>query len=50
LWQSKWRIITLVFDAGNLQKTYEDTKSKGIEIEPPRTAVWDGDGEIVQPK
>lgn len=34
--------ITMVFDVDNLQKTYEEIKSKGIEIEPPRTADWGG--------
>lgn len=32
----------MVFDTDNIKKTYEDIKSKGIEIEPPRTAHWGG--------
>ena len=47
--------ITIVFDADDLQKTYEEIKAKGIDIEPPRTADWGGqelvfndpDGNIV---
>ena len=34
--------ITIVLDADDLRKTYEEFKSKGIEIEPPRTADWGG--------
>lgn len=34
--------ITMVFDADDLQKTYEEILSKGIRIDPPRTTDWGG--------
>lgn len=34
--------ITMVFMADDLQKTYEEIKNKGINIDPPRTADWGG--------
>ena len=34
--------ITMVFNADDLQKTYEEILSKGIKIDPPRTADWGG--------
>lgn len=34
--------ITMVFNADDLQKTYEEILSKGFKIEPPRTADWGG--------
>lgn len=47
--------ITMVFDAEDLQATYEEIKSKGITIDPPKQADWRGqeltlkdpDGNIV---
>ena len=47
--------ITIVFTADDLKKTYEEIKSKGINIDPPRRADWGGqklelndpDGNIV---
>lgn len=47
--------ITIVFIADGLEKTYEEIKSKGIAIDPPRRADWGGqelvfkdpDGNIV---
>jgi catechol 2,3-dioxygenase-like lactoylglutathione lyase family enzyme len=34
--------ITIVFEVDDLQKTYEEIISKGINIDPPRTADWGG--------
>lgn len=34
--------ITIVFHTDDLQETYEKIKSKGIDIDPPRTADWGG--------
>lgn len=34
--------ITIVFKADDLQKTYEEIKSKGVSIDPPRRADWGG--------
>lgn len=34
--------ITIVFKADDLQQTYEEIKSKGINIDPPRRADWGG--------
>ncbi len=47
--------VTIVFRADDLQQTYEEIKSKGIKIDPPRIADWGGqemvfndpDGNIV---
>lgn len=32
----------LVFDCDDLDKTYEELLTKGLNIDPPRTAVWGG--------
>lgn len=47
VWDKKWGettagYITMVFKADNLNKTYEEIKSKGLDIDPPRTADWGG--------
>lgn len=34
--------VTLVFDCDGHQKTYEDLKGKGVELDPPSVAVWGG--------
>jgi len=34
--------ITIVLKAEDLQKTYEEIKSKGISIDLPRRADWGG--------
>ena len=35
--------ITVVFETDDLSKTYEDIKSNGINIDPPRKADWGGE-------
>lgn len=35
--------ITMVFDTDDLQKTFEEIKGKGIDIEPPKTTDWGGE-------
>ena len=47
VWDEKWGkatagYITIVFKVDDINKTYEEIKSKGIDIEPPRTADWGG--------
>lgn len=47
--------ITVVLDSNDVEKTYEEIKNKGFEINPPKTADWGGkelilndpDGNIV---
>lgn len=47
--------VTVVLETDDVYKTYEEIKSKGIMIDPPRTADWGGqelvfkdiDGNIV---
>ncbi|MGI6173778.1 MAG: VOC family protein [Christensenellales bacterium] len=47
--------ITIVLNADDVQSTYEEIKSRGIETDPPKTADWGGkelvlrdpDGNIV---
>ncbi|MEY8312041.1 VOC family protein [Oscillospiraceae bacterium 42-9] len=47
--------VTIVLNSDSVQKTYEELKAKGFELEPPKTAVWGGqeltfkdpDGNIV---
>jgi len=34
--------VTLVFDCDDHDKTYEDLKQKGVELDPPKTAAWGG--------
>ncbi|MGI6102940.1 MAG: VOC family protein [Bacillota bacterium] len=34
--------ITIVLKAEDLQKTYEEIKSRGVSIDPPRRADWGG--------
>ena len=34
--------VTVVLETDNVQKTYAEIKSKGIDIAPPRTADWGG--------
>ena len=34
--------ITIVFIVDNIKNTYEEIKSKGINIDPPRRADWGG--------
>ena len=47
--------VTVVLETDDVQKTYEEIRAKGIEIDPPQTADWGGqelvfkdpDGNIV---
>ena len=34
--------VTFVFDCDDHDKTYEELKQKGIELDPPKTASWGG--------
>lgn len=34
--------VTVVLETDDVQKTYAEIKSKGIVIDPPRTADWGG--------
>ena len=34
--------VTFVFNCDNHDKTYEELKQKGVELDPPKTAVWGG--------
>ena len=34
--------VTLVFDCDDHDKTYEALREKGVELDPPKTAVWGG--------
>jgi len=34
--------VNLVFGCDDLDKTYEELKAKGVNLEPPVTAVWGG--------
>ncbi len=34
--------VTLVFDCDDHQKTYEELKEIGVELDPPSVAVWGG--------
>jgi predicted enzyme related to lactoylglutathione lyase len=34
--------VTLVFDCDDHDKTYQELKEKGVELDPPKTAVWGG--------
>ncbi len=40
--------VTLVFDCDDHQRTYEELKRKGIELDPPSIAVWGGTELIVK--
>lgn len=47
VWDEKWGkanggYITMVFKVDDLNKTYEEIKSKGFDINPPRTTDWGG--------
>ena len=45
IWDKKWGQYekpTLVFKCDSLDKTYEELKGKGVELEPPFTASWGG--------
>lgn len=35
-------IVNLVFRCDDLEKTYQELKTKGVNINPPITAVWGG--------
>ena len=35
-------IVNFVFDCDDLEKTYQELKAKGVNIDPPITAVWGG--------
>lgn len=47
--------VTIVLNSDDVQKTYEELKAKGMDVDPPRTADWGGkelafkdpDGNIV---
>ena len=34
--------VNFVFRCDDLSKTYEELRAKGLDIEPPTTAVWGG--------
>ncbi len=34
--------VTLVFDCDDHDKMYEELKAKGVDLDPPKTAVWGG--------
>ena len=34
--------VTFVFDCDDHDKTYEELRRKGAELNPPKTAVWGG--------
>lgn len=34
--------VCLVFDCDDHEKTYNELKAKGVDLEPPKTAVWGG--------
>jgi predicted enzyme related to lactoylglutathione lyase len=34
--------VTFVFECDDHDKTYEELKQKGLELEPPKIAVWGG--------
>ena len=34
--------VTFVFDCDDHDKTYEELKQKGVELDPPKTAGWGG--------
>ena len=34
--------VTFVFDCDDHDKTYEELKQKGVELDPPSIAVWGG--------
>ena len=34
--------VTFVFDCDDHDKTYEELKQKGVELDPPKVAVWGG--------
>ena len=34
--------VCLVFGCDDHDKTYEELKAKGVELDPPKTAVWGG--------
>ncbi|MBI9014673.1 MAG: glyoxalase/bleomycin resistance/dioxygenase family protein [Clostridiales bacterium] len=34
--------VNLVFDCDDLDETYITLKEKGVELDPPKTAVWGG--------
>lgn len=40
--KQKGDFIILVFDADDLEKTYQELKEKGIDIAPPQTTDWGG--------
>ena len=45
--ESKWGkantgAVTLVFECDDHDKTYEELKRKGVELDPPATASWGG--------
>ena len=40
--------ITIVFEADDLRKTYEEIKSKGISIDPPIKTDWGGQELILK--
>ena len=34
--------VCFVFDCDDHEKTYQELKAKGVELDPPKTAVWGG--------
>ena len=40
--KSNMGAVTLVFECDDHDKTYEELKRKGVELDPPKTAVWGG--------
>lgn len=46
--KSNFGPVTFVFLCDNLDKTYHELKEKGVELDPPITAVWGGKELIVK--
>lgn len=40
--------VTSVYKVDDLQKTYEEITSRGIETEPPKTTAWGGQELILE--
>ena len=34
--------VTLVFNCDDLDKTYQELKERGVELDPPKTTAWGG--------
>ena len=40
--KSNYGTVCLVFGCDDHDATYEELKAKGVELDPPKTAVWGG--------